>query len=227
MQVVLVDDHELIWNGTRRLLEDVHREAGTAGVPLQFVAVRDVEEALALPCTDVDLVLLDYHLPGSSGLPALLRMQQRFEGASICMLSAESGSEHIRALLDAGASGFIPKSYGEADMAAALRLVLRQRVYVPAEFIFSEDVVRGRGGDEVGSDDLADFLRTELSSRQREVLRLAMQGLPNKSIARRLGIAEGTVKVHLSMVYRALGVNNRVGAICRVMQARAADALDG
>ena len=77
------------------------------------------------------------------------------------------------------------------------------------------------------SEDLRAFLRSELSPRQRQVLSLAIQGLPNKSIARRLQIAEGTVKVHLSMVYRALGVRNRVGALCRVLQADATDALEG
>lgn len=225
MRVLLVDDHELIWNGTRRLLEDVHREFRPEGEVLDFIAVRDVAEACLLAQREVDLVMLDYHLPGLAGLPALLRMQQKFEGASICMLSGESSSEHIRAVLEAGASGFIPKSYGEADMAAALQLVLRQRVYVPAEFVFSEDVVRGREADEVRNEEMANFLRSELSARQREVLALALQGLPNKSIARRLQIAEGTVKVHLSMVYRALGVRNRVSALCRVLQAGAAGAL--
>ena len=85
--------------------------------------------------------------------------------------------------------------------------------------------MRGRDADEVRSEDMNDFLLTELSNRQREVLGLALQGLPNKTIARRLDIAEGTVKVHLSMVYKALGVKNRVGALCRVLQADAASAL--
>lgn len=226
MRVLLVDDHELVWNGTRRLLEEVYREFRPEGEVLHFTAVRDVAQACALPQRDVDLVLLDYHLPGLEGLPALRRMQQEFEGSSICMLSAESSRDHIRAVLEAGASGFIPKSYGEADMVAALRLVLRQRVYVPAEFVFAEDVVRGGEVDEVRSEDLASFLHGELSARQRQVLTLALQGLPNKTVARRLNIAEGTVKVHLSMVYRALGVKNRVEAICRVVQARATDMLD-
>lgn len=226
VRVMLVDDHELIWNGTRRLLEELHRELGPGDAALHFVAVRDIEAACALPFRDVDLALLDYHLPGLSGLPALLRLQREFEGTSVCMLSAEAGSEHIRALLEAGASGFIPKSYGEADMVAALRLVLRRRVYVPAEFVLSENVVRGQEPDEVGSEDLAGFLLGELSARQREVLALALQGHPNKIIARRLGIAEGTVKVHLSMVYRALGVKNRVSALCRVLQARAGHVLE-
>ena len=76
-------------------------------------------------------------------------------------------------------------------------------------------------------EDLAGFVANELSPRQRQVLGLAMQGLPTKLISRRLAIAEGTVKVHLSMVYRALGARNRTDAIYRVLAADAASALDG
>jgi two-component system, NarL family, nitrate/nitrite response regulator NarL len=226
MRVLLVDDHELIWNGTRRLLERVLAEL-PGSQPLDFVPVRELRAALALGAERFDLILLDYHLPDAQGLAALQQMQAGFEGTTICMVSGESGAAHIRAVLDAGAAGFIPKSYGEAEMAMALRLVLLHKVYAPAEFLFNEDIVRGRDADEVASDQLANFLKTELSTRQRQVLALALQGLPNKTIARRLEIAEGTVKVHLSMVYKALGVKNRVGALCRVLQADAAGALDG
>lgn len=225
MRVLLVDDHELIWNGTRRLLERVLRESAR-DAELEFQAVRDLRGALALVGTPFELVLLDYHLPGVQGLAALQQVQATFEGATVCMVSAESAPEHIRAVLDAGAAGFIPKSYGEAEMAMALRLVLLHKVYAPAEFLFNEDIVRGRDSDEVASDQLAGFLKSELSARQRQVLALALQGLPNKSIARRLDIAEGTVKVHLSMVYKALGVKTRVAALCRVLQADAAGALE-
>jgi two-component system, NarL family, nitrate/nitrite response regulator NarL len=224
MQVLLVDDHELIWNGTRRLLERVLDETPTAGV-LQFQAVRDVASACKLRGTPLDLVLLDFHLPGVQGLAALQSIQESFEGSTVCVVSGESSAEHIRSVLSAGAAGFIPKSYSEEDMATALRLVLRQKVYAPAEFLFSQELVRGRQADEVSGEELARFLRSELSGRQREVLSLALAGLPNKLIARRLDIAEGTVKVHLSMVYRALGVKNRVGALCRVLQADAGAAL--
>jgi two-component system, NarL family, nitrate/nitrite response regulator NarL len=224
MRVLLVDDHELIWNGTRRMLERIAQDVDP-GNTLSFEAVRDVEAACARAGTDPDLILLDYHLPGVAGLVALKRIQACFENTTVCMLSAESGGPKVREVLEAGAAGFIPKSYTEGDMESALRLVLRHRVYVPAEFLFAEDIVRGREVDEVPSEDLTAFLRSELSARQRQVLALALQGLPNKTIARQLQIAEGTVKVHLSMVYRALGVKNRVGALCRVLQADAAGAL--
>lgn len=225
VRVLLVDDHQLVWNGTRRLLEQLASEIDARGL-LAFSAERDVDSACRLGNAEFDLVLLDYHLPGTTGLDALRRIQSRFDGASVCMLSGESGREQIRSVLEAGASGFIPKAYSETEMASALRLVLRQKAYAPMEFLMVEEVMRGPQSDEIHNEDLARFLRTELSPRQRQVLSLALQGMPNKSIARRLEIAEGTVKVHLSMVYRALGVRNRVGALCRVLQADATSALE-
>jgi DNA-binding NarL/FixJ family response regulator len=224
MYVLLVDDHELIWNGTRRLLQRIAEDIDPQSV-LRFDAVRDVDSACARKDDPPNLVLLDYHLPGAAGLVALQRIQACFGNATICMLSAEGGGSEIREVLDAGAAGFIPKSYTESEMESALRLVLRHKVYVPAEFVFTEDVLRGHEVDEVSSEDLTAFLRSELSARQRQVLALAIQGLPNKTIASELQIAEGTVKVHLSMVYRALGVKNRVGALCRVLHADAAGGL--
>lgn len=223
MRVLLVDDHQLMWNGTRLLLESV-LAASRPGEPLDFEAARDVATAAAL--APPDLVLLDYHLPGQAGLDALHAVRAAFEGVPVCMLSAESDTRRIHEVLAAGAVGFIPKSYAEPAMADALRRLVLHGACVPPEFLLSEEVVRSPEADEVKSEDLAQFLRHELSPRQRQALRLALQGLPNKLIARRLGIAEGTVKVHLSMVYRALGVHTRVAALCRVLQAGAEAALD-
>lgn len=230
VRVLLIDDHELVWNGTRRLLEglaaSLRSTEDSQASALDFHAVRSVEAACALADRRADIVLLDYHLPGLSGLSALRHIQSVFDEAIVCIVSAESGRRQILEVLEAGAAGFIPKSYGESDMTNALQLVLRQKVYAPAEFLLAEDIVRGPEADEIPSDDIESFLRSELSARQRQVLALALSGLPNKVIARQLEIAEGTVKVHLSMVYRALGVKNRVGAMCRVLQAKAAGALD-
>lgn len=231
MRVLLIDDHELVWNGTRRLLEGLAGTWASDAAPsllteLEFHARRDVESACELSSRRFDFILLDYHLPGVTGLAALKQVQATFVDAVICVLSAENGRRQILEVLEAGAAGFIPKAYSESEMTDALRLVLKQKVYAPAEFLLAEDIVRGAEVDELASDDIAEFLRTELSERQRQVLTLALRGLPNKLIARQLQIAEGTVKVHLSMVYRALGVKNRVGAMCRVLQASAADALE-
>ncbi len=225
MRVLLIDDHEIVWSGTQRMLRrlagDIDPQASFA-----FGAARSVAEALGLPADGFDLVLLDYHLPGVSGMAALQAVKAHFEGVPVCLQSAESDPGRVRALIDAGAAGFVPKSYGLQDMEAALRVVLRHRTYLPAEFVLAEDSARETSSDELRSDELAQFIDTELSPRQRQVLALAVQGLPTKLISRRLNIAEGTVKVHLSMVYRAMGVRNRTEALCRVLGSQAAVALE-
>jgi len=111
-------------------------------------------------------------------------------------------------------------------MQAALQVVLRHRIYLPAEFVLVDQATRADGVDAIARDELSRFVKTELSPRQRQVLALAIRGTPVKLIARELGIAEGTVKVHLSMVYRALGARNRTDALCRVFEAQAVAALE-
>lgn len=225
MKVLLVDDHEIVWNGTRLLLERMAAEI-EPGRPFHFDAVRDAEQACQRDPAGIDLLLLDYHLPKLSGLAALKAVKAHFEATPVCMQSAESSPQRVREVIEAGAAGFIPKSYRLEDMEAALRVVLRHKIYLPAEFVLADDVTRARDPDELPREDLAGFLRVELSPRQREVLALAMRGMPVKLIARQLLIAEGTVKVHLSMVYRALGARNRTDAMCRVFDAQAAWALE-
>lgn len=224
MKVLLVDDHEIVWNGTRRLMEHVASQVHP-GLPFEFEAVRDVPAALALPRAGIDLVLLDYHLPGLSGVEALKAVKAHFETASVCMQSAETTPQRVREVIEAGASGFVPKAYGLEEIEAALRVVLRHRIYLPAELLLSGEPAAAEAQEALPREDLAGFVANELSPRQRQVLALAVQGLPTKLIARRLGIAEGTVKVHLSMVYRALGARNRTDALYRVLAADATSAL--
>ena len=225
MKVLLVDDHEIVWSGTRRLMERIAQDIAP-NCAFGFEAARDVASALKLPADDFTLILLDYHLTGMSGVEALAAIKAHFEATPVCMQSAEVTPLRVREVIEAGAAGFVPKSYSLDEMEAALRVVLRHRVYLPAEFLLSHEVTRTREKDELSSDDLTRFLKVELSSRQRQVLALAVRGIPVKVIARTLAIAEGTVKVHLSMCYRALGVRNRTDAMCRVFGINAEPALD-
>jgi two-component system, NarL family, nitrate/nitrite response regulator NarL len=225
MHVLLIDDHEIVWNGTRHLLERLLAEL-EPDAAFAFDAVHDVPAACAFPNHGVDLVLLDYHLPGVSGLAALRAVKAHFESTPVCMQSAETTPQRVRELIEAGAAGFVPKSYRLDEMEAALRVVLRHRVYLPAEFLLADAASRPAGGDELPREETARFIKAELSPRQRQVLALAVRGVPIKLISRQLGIAEGTVKVHLSMVYRALGARNRTDALCRLFDAHATAALE-
>jgi two-component system, NarL family, nitrate/nitrite response regulator NarL len=228
MNVLLIDDHEIVWDGTHRMLERLAHEIDPAA-PFRFSAVRDVAAARRLSESGFDLVLLDYHLPDLSGLEALRAVKAHFEATPVCMQSAETSTPRVREVIEAGAAGFVPKYYRLEEIEAALRVVLRHRVYLPAEFLLSQEATRAPATDAaaLAREELPSFLRTELSPRQRQVLALSIRGTPVKLIARQLGIAEGTVKVHLSMVYRALGARNRTDALCRVFEAQAAAALEG
>jgi two-component system, NarL family, nitrate/nitrite response regulator NarL len=225
VRVLLIDDHEIVWNGTRRVLERLAGELQTKA-PFRFEAARDVATGCAFPADAFDLVLLDYHLPDMSGLQALAAVKAHFESVPVCMVSGESTPQSVKDVIEAGAAGFIPKSYRLDEMEAALAVVLRHRVYLPAELVMSEELSRSHDPVEISGPELTRFLKGELSPRQRQVLALAMRGVPTKLIARELSIAEGTVKVHLSMVYRVLGARNRTDALYRLFGAKATAALD-
>jgi two-component system, NarL family, nitrate/nitrite response regulator NarL len=225
MQVLIVDDHEVIWSGMRLMMERLLAQA-RAGRELAFQGERSVEAALALVDREFDLILLDYHLPGLSGLQALAAMRDRYERTPVVVLSADTDPRVVRQAIAHGAAGYVPKNMPEREMQAALALVLAQGIYLPAVALYEVDSEQPVTEPELPQEALAAFLRHEFSPRQREVFARALRGLPNKVIARELGIAEGTVKVHLAMVYRALGVRNRTEAMYRVLSAEAVDAID-
>jgi two-component system, NarL family, nitrate/nitrite response regulator NarL len=225
MRVLIIDDHEVVWSGMRVMLERLSSKQ-SGGQAIEFEACRSVESALEMPNRGFDLILLDYHLPGISGLQALATMREAFEGSPVVMLSADADPRRVRDAINQGAAGYVPKSMPEREMQAALALVLAQGIYLPPLALFEVDAIEPSADTALPQDAIDTFLRHEFSPRQREVLARALRGKPNKVIARELGIAEGTVKVHLAMVFRALGVKNRTEAMYRVLSADAAGAID-
>ena len=198
MRILLIDDHGLFRQGLMYLLEDLDES-------LEFTEAGDCEEALAvLDKGPVDLVLLDFNMPGSSGLDALSRILAAAPGTPVSVLSGESDPALIRSTIDAGASGFVPKASNTDILVPALKLILAGGVYLPPTALL--DLGQPKS---VPSEEVAELL----SERQKAVLLRAIQGQPNKVIAVELGIAEGTVKTHLSSAFRVLGVHNRTEAV--------------
>ncbi len=197
MHLLLVDDHAMFRQGLTFLLSDLQPD-------LSFAEASHCEEALAcLADKPADLVLLDLNMPGSDRLSALVRVRQAHPATPVVVLSGEEDPALIQAALDAGASGFIPKSSSSQLLLAALQVILAGGVYLPAATLSQAPGETAPANGEAPS----------LSDRQLAVLLKAVQGVPNKIIAYDLGIAEGTVKTHLSAAYRALGVNNRIEAV--------------
>lgn len=223
MRVLVIDDHEILWPGMRAMLERLvfHLEPRSS---LEFFACRRLDEAKAMRGV-FELILLDYHLPDVSGPEALREIRPVFESAPVVIVSGESDPRKIRQIIEQGAAGFIPKTTSEREMQAALQLVLAHGIYLPPIALVDVEP-ESTSEDTLQAEQLENFLKVEVSPRQRQVLSLALRGMPNKLIARKLNIAEGTVKVHLAMVFRAMGVRNRTEAMYRVLSADAARAIE-
>lgn len=204
MHVLLVDDHVMFLQGLKNLL-------GVLAPQLRVDTSGDVATALQLvQLANYDLVLLDWHLAECEGEAAIQVLREAGCMSRIVVLSGENNGVLIRKAVDVGAAGFIPKTYSAEMMVAALNQVLGGRVFLPTEPL--------HGGFATKSLSPPAAIPTcqascpALTARQIDVYRAATRGLPNKLIARELGISESTVKTHLTAVYAALGVRNRTEA---------------
>jgi DNA-binding NarL/FixJ family response regulator len=212
VKILVVDDHPLIREAMRSVLQqlDADNEVLEAG---------DCDEALAIAGREPELalVLLDIRLPGISGLDGLEVLRERHPSVPVVVLSASEDRNEVMRALDSGAMGFIPKSQSSRVMVGALRLVLAGGVYLPAEVMSQSSAAPAmRQSASVGYDVKAQAADIGLTPRQSEVLSLLVQGKPNKVICRDLNLAEGTVKIHVAAILKALNVTNRTQAVVAV-----------
>lgn len=216
MKILLADDHTLFREAMLHPLRqlDASAEIFQAGTAAEALTIADQHR-------DVDLVLLDLNMPGMDGLAAVMTFRDRFPDLPLVVLSASEEHENIQAVLDAGAMGFVPKSTSTQVMLGALRLVLSGGPYIPpmllqrAQYAIDPPARPSiRPGAGVSTEDL--------TPRQAEVLEALAEGLSNKLIGRKLNLSEGTVKVHLAAIFRALDAKNRTDAVIRAQDRLAA-----
>jgi len=207
MKVLVVDDHHLIREGMRPVLAKL----AAAGEAVEVLDAATFGEARAYleRHADVELVLLDLRLPDASGLDALDELQRSHPDVPVVLMSGEDDAANVRAALEHGALGYIPKSSSPPVVLHALRLVLAGGIYVPPEILRAD---RAPAPRPAGAR-TADVARLGLTPRQVEVLALLAAGRSNKEICRELRLSEGTVKTHLAAIFKALGVANRVQAV--------------
>ncbi len=200
MKILLADDHALFREGLKYVLNglDSHVDVLEAGDSLTAIN-------LARDHSDLDLALLDLNMPGMDGFQALISFREQFSALPVVMLSASESRHDVQKALDMGASGFISKSASGKIMLSAVRLVLSGGVYLPLMMLGQNHVP----GHAFSSSDSP----ANLTERQLDVLLLLAQGKPNKLIARELGITEGTVKIHMAAIFRALNASNRTEAV--------------
>jgi len=195
IRVAIVDDHAVVRRGLEQLLasEDDIEVVGNAGDGAGVVE-------LVVGC-GADVVLMDLSMPGVDGVEATRQLSEAAPDVHVVVLTSFVDRERVAAALAAGAAGYILKDSDPADVATAVRAAARGEA--PLDPKVARVVLDAQRAP-------AD--RPQLSPREREVLALVGQGLANKQIARRLGIAERTVKAHLTAVFQAIGVADRTAA---------------
>lgn len=211
MKILLVDDHALFRDGLRYVLQQMDEQVTIEEAQSSSEALSIVEKA-----PDLDLVLLDLGLPGMDGFGVLKILRERYPGIPVVIVSASSYSQDVRRALDMGAMGFIPKSSTSQVMLSALRLVFSGGVYLPPALLEESDQLAtydNSFGFRRSEDTAAELTRLGFTERQIQVLKLMAQGQSNKHIARALNVAEGTVKIHVTAILKALNVSNRSQAI--------------
>jgi two-component system nitrate/nitrite response regulator NarL len=212
MRILLVDDHTLF----REALLHVIKQFDDTAVVIEAATAREARH-LAAHYQDLDLILLDLALPDMDGLSVLPELRGLAPATPLVILSASENHPDVQCALDAGAAGYIVKSCSSHEMITALRLVLAGDVYIPPTLLAALEILPSPPAPstsvQITPVPVEEGGEGGLTPRQVEVLRLMGQGLSNKSIGKRLDLAEGTVKLHVTAVLRVLNASNRTQAV--------------
>jgi DNA-binding NarL/FixJ family response regulator len=212
VKVALIDDHDLLRRGIKTMLEsepdiEVVGEAADGAQALELV-----EEALP------DVVLIDVIMPLKDGIEATKEIKDAFPNMGVVVLSGHDERQFLFDALKAGASGYMLKTADLEEVVATVRSAAKGEAKLDpalATQVLSEFQAYQRA-------DVSDVYQP-LTPREREILKLMSDGLPNKTIASRLSISERTVTTHIANIYSKLHVNNRVSAIQEAMRRRLLD----
>ena len=197
LSVILVDDHPVVRQGTREILE----ESGDVVVIGEASNAKDAYELLQE--SQPDIMVLDVRLPGENGIEFSRKLSKEFPKMKLLILSAYGDSDYLRSALSAGVSGYLLKSAPDEEIVNAVYALRSGAVVVDRSLAM---------GLREGTDELTpepSVQPSTLSDREMEVVKMVVEGLPNKEIADRLEISRRTVETHIRHIFDKLGVNSR------------------
>lgn len=203
--ILIVDDHSLITTALSALLQSMYPGVKT------YVGgtAREALELAASYGDSADLMILDLGLPDSSGTELLEKLLNDYPALKILVLSGLIDSDSILRTLSAGAAGFVPKSLDADLLKGAVNFVLEGGVYIPSKVLSQQQ----SAGMSPQQPIVNPHSKVHLTTRQCQVLKLLSQGDSIKSICRKMELSEGTIKTHVTAIYRAFDARNRTEAL--------------
>lgn len=203
-KIMIADDHPLI----REAISNLVQSTISPCTVLHAESLSDAKTQ-AQNHDDLDLILLDLHMPDMHGLDGLNQLRHQHPLIPVAILSAEKDKSIMLQAVTAGAIGFINKAQPRDQLCAALRQLLDGQIYLPSEIIQET----APAAADSNSTQPAPEILASLTRKQLLVLERLALGEANKQIAHHLNIAETTVKVHVSAILKKLGVRNRIQAV--------------
>jgi DNA-binding NarL/FixJ family response regulator len=208
-RALVVDDHPIMAAAVATAVSAMRIFQGvdTAGSLAEAVQLLEANP----PCS---LAILDLHLGDSGGQGSLNRMREQFPDIPVLVFTGDDSLEHITMAFECNARGYVTKNSPMSVLNSAIQIVLAGSSYIPPEAASILGFAPPAGSPPTKTP----RPQLSLSGRQEQVFQLLLQGMPNKVIAARLSMAEGTAKAHLNTVFRVLGVRTRVEAILRARE---------
>ena len=212
--LIVADDHPLF----RAALREAVARLLPGSLIVEAESIARLEEAVQ-EHPDADLVLLDLRMPGARGFSALIHMRARYPSIPVAVISASESASIARRALDFGASGFIPKSASIDTIGAMLRALLAGELAIPRDYF---DPTTERGHPE----QMSERGISRLTPQQLRVLLLLAEGQSNKTIAQDLEVSEATIKAHVTVILRKLGLERRTQAALLAQRLLSTDPAD-
>lgn len=202
VNILLVDDHDIVRDGIQMLLED------EVGLAIEAEAGNGQEALKACQKHDIDFVIMDINMPEMNGIEATEKITEAFEDIKVLALTMMDEDQHIRKMIEAGASGYILKSSDKIELVDAITTILDGRHYFSDDATHSVmmDLVKGPNKDT--NNDPAN-----LTSREKEVLELIVKEHTNQEIAKKLYISTRTVDAHRRNLLQKTGAKNTAGLV--------------
>ena len=197
--IIVADDHPLF---RAALTQAIATQVDGADV-LEAEHLQHLEHQMR---SEVDLVLLDLHMPGANGFSGLIYLRTHFPSVPVVVVSGNEQPSVIHRAMHFGAAGFIPKSSSMTDIIDAVKTILNGGQWVPADLPAADQAMDAQ--DSKFADQLA-----SLTPQQFKVMVMLTEGLLNKQIAYELSVSEATIKAHVTAILRKLGVYSRTQAV--------------